>query len=444
MKNPGWIRFILLTLSQAYLVFAASLAAIALLPALLAGWHGFVVESGSMGPLISPGDVALTAQIADGTPVAIGAVIAYENPAEAEPSGAAQVRLHRVVSVNADGGYVTAGDANVDIDSSPVARDQIIGQALVLVRIVGLPAFWLTHGDLLPFIAWAVVSLGALISAALGFPNRHVASPPRKARKARSRAPRRIGRAVTPHGILTVVGACAIGALVGAAGLTATPAMAAFSTQTRTSTSWQTDAAVVLTTGRLTPYGIFAATSIVDGAGSTFVLGSLGTSTGTTITGFTTGEVSGSTDKNNQVAKDAKTDALALAAAIAARTSTARAAALSGTITPGTYRSSGTSFTIATSITLNAGGDASAIFVFTAPSLSVAASATVNLTNGASAKNVYWRIAGAVTLGTNSLMRGTVIAVGGNITGQDGFDLFGRLVSTTGTVSTLHGSILLP
>ena len=141
MKNPGWIRFILLTLSQVYLVFAASLAAIALLPALFTGWQGFVVESGSMGPLISPGDVALTAAITGEHPVAIGAVIAFENPAEAEPSGVAQVRLHRVVSVDIDGRYVTAGDANVDLDSSPVSRDQVIGQALVLVRAVGLPVF---------------------------------------------------------------------------------------------------------------------------------------------------------------------------------------------------------------------------------------------------------------------------------------------------------------
>ena len=441
MQNPGWIRFIVLTLSQAYLVFAASLAVIALLPGLLTGWHGYVVESGSMTPLITPGDIALSAPVPEGEPLAVGAVIAFENPAEAEPSGVAQVRLHRVVEVADDGDYLTKGDANADIDGAAVSRDQILGQARILVRFAGLPFFWVTHGDVLPFGLWAVPTLAALIVVALGFPRRHLAAAGEVPRS----APRGVLRTPAHQGVLAFAGIAGIGVLIGAIGLPPESATASFTSSTRSTTSWATDASVILTAGRLTPYGIFAGTSIVDGTGSTFVVGSLGTSTGTTITGFTIGEVTGSTDKNNTVAQNAKADALVLSTALSARPTTSHAGALTGTITPGTYRSNGTSWTIATSITLNGGGDSGAIFVFTASSFAIAANASIVLTNGASAKNVYWEITGGpVTLGSGSTMRGTVIAAGGNITAQDGFILIGRLVSTTGTVSTTRGLITLP
>ena len=342
----------------------------------------------------------MTAPIAEDKTLAIGAVIAFENPAEAEPSGVAQVRLHRVVSIDVDGRYVTAGDANADLDSATVGTDQIIGQARVHVRLVGLPVFWLTHGDLLPFTVWAALTLGALISAALGFPNRHVAP-----HKPRSTAPRLIGRAVTSHGALAILGMCGIGILVGAVGLDRRP---------RDGDLLGADPHRDDLADRSRRHPHHGASHAVRHLRRDLDRGRLGEHVGPRQRrdehrhhGHRVQQWRdlGSIDKNNQVAKDAKTDALVLAAAIAARTSTARAGALSGTITPGTYRSSGTSFTIASSITLNAGGDSSAIFVFTAASLSVAANATVNLTNGAQAKNVYWRIAGAVTLGPRTASR---------------------------------------
>ncbi|WP_404289627.1 S26 family signal peptidase [Glutamicibacter arilaitensis] len=163
----GWALFLACLASRLYLGVMLSLALIAMLPALL-GWHGTVVQSGSMEPHISAGDVVLAADFEAAQQVPVGGVVQFTSPAEAEPSGVEKTRLHRIVAENPDGTYVTAGDANVEVDSTPLVREQITGQARLLIPAVGLPGLWLGTGNLAPLAWWSVLTLLAIVIAVFG------------------------------------------------------------------------------------------------------------------------------------------------------------------------------------------------------------------------------------------------------------------------------------
>lgn len=151
-------------LSRLYLGVLLSLALIAALPVLL-GWHGTVVQSGSMEPHISAGDVVIAAPFGQDQKVPVGGVVEYTSPASAEPGGVEKIRLHRVVGENTDGTFVTAGDANAEVDSTPLERAQITGQARLLVPAVGLPGLWLGSGNFPALALWSVLTLLAVAAA---------------------------------------------------------------------------------------------------------------------------------------------------------------------------------------------------------------------------------------------------------------------------------------
>jgi signal peptidase I len=153
--------------SRLYLGVVLSLALIAVLPALL-GWHGTVVQSGSMEPHISAGDVVLAAGLDAAASVPVGGVVEFTSPASAEPGGVEKTRLHRIVAENPDGTFVTAGDANSEVDSTPLSRGQIAGQARLLVPALGLPGLWLTGRNFPALAWWSVLTLLAVVVAVFG------------------------------------------------------------------------------------------------------------------------------------------------------------------------------------------------------------------------------------------------------------------------------------
>ncbi|MDO8518700.1 MAG: Ig-like domain-containing protein [Deltaproteobacteria bacterium] len=113
---------------------------------------------------------------------------------------------------------------------------------------------------------------------------------------------------------------------------------------------------------------------------------------------------------------DAKTDAeVAFINARAAVRGTPQAISgnLNGlTLYPGLYES-GSSLEISPGgfLYLDAQGDGNAIFIIrSATSITTEATSEVVLTKGAKATNVYWTAGSAVTLGTNSIMKGTMVA----------------------------------
>ena len=136
----------------------------------------------------------------------------------------------------------------------------------------------------------------------------------------------------------------------------------------------------------------------------------------------------------------------ALTAAAAAKTSAGLQPAVghvlvpNETLTPGAY-AIGTSALLSGSLTLNGGGDPSAIFVFTAPdSLTTASASTINLIGNAQACNVFWSIGSSATLGTGSTFVGHVVAQA-SITATTGAHIVGSLHALTGAITLDNNTV---
>ena len=111
------------------------------------------------------------------------------------------------------------------------------------------------------------------------------------------------------------------------------------------------------------------------------------------------------------------------------------------TLSPGVYYNAGAVTTTGT-LTLDAGGDPNAEFIFKfGAAYSTAAASTVVLTNGASACNVYWVAEGAIALGANTVMKGMLISNSGAVSLGNMSQLQGNLFSTAGAI-TIDGSVV--
>ena len=98
------------------------------------------------------------------------------------------------------------------------------------------------------------------------------------------------------------------------------------------------------------------------------------------------------------------------------------------TFTPGLYKWT-SAITIPTDITIS--GGANDVFIFqVAGTLDMSSAVNVNLIGGAQAKNIYWVIAGAVTLGTTSHFEGNILGQTG-INLKTGATINGRMLAQT-------------
>jgi hypothetical protein len=105
------------------------------------------------------------------------------------------------------------------------------------------------------------------------------------------------------------------------------------------------------------------------------------------------------------------------------------------TFTPGLYKTSSTVMLSAGNVTLDAQGDANAVFIFQIGStLTTLGSTQVVLANGAQAKNVFWQVGSSATLGTNSIFMGTIMALQ-SITLDHGATLTGRALARNAAVT---------
>ncbi|WP_433790309.1 signal peptidase I [Actinoplanes sp. CA-252034] len=150
----AWARLVSILAARIIIGTAAVGVLWSILPVAF-GWTSVVVTSGSMGPRIRTGDVAIaspatSAQMVPGQPVLA------DNPVRA-----GNLLLHRVIRRNADGALVTKGDANPAEDSTPVPPSSVVGRPRLLVRYIGLPAYWHGIGEHRKVAATAVV--GALL-----------------------------------------------------------------------------------------------------------------------------------------------------------------------------------------------------------------------------------------------------------------------------------------
>jgi hypothetical protein len=92
-------------------------------------------------------------------------------------------------------------------------------------------------------------------------------------------------------------------------------------------------------------------------------------------------------------------------------------------------------------VTLDAGGDPDAVFIFQAGStLTTASSSSVVLLNDAQACNVFWQVGSSATFGTSTRLRGNVLAHT-SITANTNATFEGRLLAQNGAV-TLDSNVI--
>ena len=113
-------------------------------------------------------------------------------------------------------------------------------------------------------------------------------------------------------------------------------------------------------------------------------------------------------------------------------------------LTPGVYTIAAAT-TQSGNLVFNAQGNADALFVIRCgAAFATAAGATMSLTNGARACNIFWVINGAPTFGAGAVFKGTLIAVSAAIATGDGINLEGRFLSTGGAIATTNSVLNIP
>jgi hypothetical protein len=186
----------------------------------------------------------------------------------------------------------------------------------------------------------------------------------------------------------------------------------------------------------------------VPNTGLSVINGKLGASPGAPpgVTGFPPGIINGGLHFNDAVATQAHADLVDAYAAVAAQpvSEAAIAGNLGGrTLGPGVH-ASGATIAVTGTLTLDAGGDPSAVFVLRAGStLNSAAASEVVLTGGAQACNVYWQVGTSATLAANTKFSGTILATE-SLTLGAGMTIAGRALARDGDVTMDSTTITIP
>ncbi len=199
-------------------------------------------------------------------------------------------------------------------------------------------------------------------------------------------------------------------------------------------------AETALNMGTASTYGVLASQAITSTVNASGVSGTAGGDLGV---GGATAPSGTITRTGSTILGGASLTALTAASNALAdnRGGTSTPQNLTGTYTPGAY-TYGSDLQINGTLTLDAGGVSTAVFIFRAgTSLTTATSSTVLLTGGAQACNVFWQIGSSATLGTSSTIVGHVIASASVSTGAS-TTVNGQLIGTTGSV-TLGGTTVV-
>ncbi len=195
--------------------------------------------------------------------------------------------------------------------------------------------------------------------------------------------------------------------------------------------------------GTAASYAVLAGSTIAN-TGASVLNGDRGLSPGTAVTGFPPGLLNGAAHTSDAEALQAQNDLTVAYTDAAGRTpATSVPAELGGsTFNPGVYV--GATLQLTGTMTIDAGGDPDAVFLFkTNSTLITASNSSVVLIGSANPCNIYWQVSSSATLGIGTDFVGTVMA-SASITANTGADVIGRLMARSGAVTLDNNTITLP
>jgi hypothetical protein len=203
--------------------------------------------------------------------------------------------------------------------------------------------------------------------------------------------------------------------------------------------------------GAACSFGVLAGSTVTNVAGTaTTVTGDVGVWPGSAITGFgAPASITGTFHAADAAAQTAQGD---LTIAYNNAAGTAGGAVLPPdagglTLPAGVYKTTSAqpSLGITGNLTLDAGGNVNAVWIFQVVSTltTAAGNSQVILAGGAQAKNVFWQVGSSATLGTNTLFSGNIMALS-SITVTTGATLNGRALARNGAVTLDTNKVNVP
>ncbi len=199
--------------------------------------------------------------------------------------------------------------------------------------------------------------------------------------------------------------------------------------------------------GAASTFAVLAGSTVTN-IGQTTVTGDLGVSAGSAVTGFPPGDVTGGAIHAADGSAAQAQLALTTAYNNLAGRSTAPVSVAGNvggtTLSPGLYKSTSGLEISSGDLTLDAKGNANAIFIFQiATTLDVSSGRHVVLIGGAKASNVFWQVGTSANLGSTSIFKGSILA-DQSISLQTGASVEGRLLARIGGVTLQGNTITVP
>jgi hypothetical protein len=208
-------------------------------------------------------------------------------------------------------------------------------------------------------------------------------------------------------------------------------------------------AVLAVNLGAATDFAVLAGAGItVAGAvNSTTIAGNIGSFATTSITGLENTTLFGVNHAGDAVTQQGKLDlgiAYTDAAGRSPNVTFSPIYDLGGMILGAGVYNNPSSLWITGTLTLDAGGDPDAVWIFQAGSTLITGSGSnVVLVGGARASNIFWQVGSSATLGTGSRFEGSILA-SESISLNTGAVLTGRALAQIGAVTMDYNTITVP
>ena len=194
-------------------------------------------------------------------------------------------------------------------------------------------------------------------------------------------------------------------------------------------------------------FSILAGSTVTNTGATTTIVGDVGVSPGSAITGIPAGQPTlGVIHAGDAAAATAQTQLTTAYNDLAGRAcgTNLTSTDLGGlTLAAGVYCFNSSAGLTGT-LTLDGQGNPNAVFVFKIGStLTTASNSAVTLIGSAQASNVYWQVGSSATLGTGTAFRGNIVALQ-SITLNSGATLSGRALARNAAVTLNSNAVTLP